>query len=167
MNDIFEPKFHKAWNEALIKERKIRMKWYQDYESNAAKDKEEFSSDKPTDEDSKVPCLCKDKGISAKELDWPRHGATGTSTIIRVADTKSKMRPPTSLHKGMLFGNSTEGNGRSEYLKKRSEYDPSEKFRTRVCTSWDYGWKLDEEHELSCCLAPKDCNIRKKAFYRP
>lgn len=77
------------------------MKWNADYE---AKQKEIYLKKEAKDEVSEV---CKDKEIpslyTATEMDWPRDGATGTNTLIRVLETPSSMIIPPPVVRCILY----------------------------------------------------------------
>lgn len=56
------------------------------------------------------------------------------------------MRPVSPLTKAPLYqGFSHEGKGRQQYLRKRAQKGPEEKFDYPILSSWDYGWRLGEE----------------------
>ncbi|GIX78058.1 uncharacterized protein CDAR_385421 [Caerostris darwini] len=166
MEDLFDPNVYKAWNEALIKEKKIKVKWNQEYGSKL--DDESGASE--VDEEEEPPCTCKDKEkwlkLSEKKFDWPQTGATGTNTIIRIADTPTCMIGSSPIVKNKLYnGISHDGRGRAEYLKNRYQQDPEEKFHKKVCSNWEYGWNIGKPNKL-ICKHPDDCKIRDRVFYK-
>ena len=44
----------------------------------------------------------------------------------------------------LYAGFSKEEKGRYTYLKKRQEIIPENKYQFPLCSSWDYGWRLNE-----------------------
>ncbi|KAF8766945.1 hypothetical protein HNY73_019960 [Argiope bruennichi] len=125
--DLFDPKIYKAWNEAIIKEKKIRAKWHEQYGTKLDKFAEDLDEEQV--EDTELPCTCKDKEkwdkLSEIQFDFPRKGATGTNTLIRIADTPSEMKIPPPIVKSKLYeGISHDGKGRADYLKTRWKEDP-------------------------------------------
>ncbi|XP_054707016.1 protein ATP6V1FNB-like [Uloborus diversus] len=164
-DDIFEPAFYKCWTEALNKEEKIRRKWYSDYESKKQK---ALAGEKEADYEELIEngCTCgmyqtSDKG---SKIVWPRTGALGTTTIIRVLDQPAQMKSqPQDVRNTLYEGISREGKGRYLYLKKRSRKDPEERYYDPVCTSMTHGWNHGKDNELSCTQSDK-CNIQKDAF---
>ncbi|GFS40028.1 uncharacterized protein TNIN_371801 [Trichonephila inaurata madagascariensis] len=165
MGDIFDPKFHKVWDEALIKEKKVRLKWHKEH-GTKLKDTCD-ASDVDEAEESEQPCTCKNKeGKSksfGKRFDWPRKGATGTNTLVRVIDPPYEMKMPHPILKNKLYeGISHHGEGRKKYLKMRwKDEGPDERYFHRMCTSWDYGWNHGKPNELSC-TDPENCKIKER-----
>lgn len=53
------------------------------------------------------------------------------------------MRPVSPQSKESLYhGLSTDGKGRMQYLKKRFQKRPEERFDYPILSSWEYGWRL-------------------------
>lgn len=53
------------------------------------------------------------------------------------------MRPVSPQSRETLYnGLSEEGKGRSQYLKRRVQKMPEEKFDYPLLSSWEYGWRL-------------------------
>ena len=42
-------------------------------------------------------------------------------------------------------GITREGLGRHDYLKKRRELHPDDKYTFQLCSSWDYGWEMPQD----------------------
>lgn len=80
------------------------MKWNADYE---AKKKEIALEKEVKDEVSEVPCTCEDKAFHTSgtetKMEWPREGATGTNTLIRVLETPSCMVIPPPVVRSILY----------------------------------------------------------------
>lgn len=59
------------------------------------------------------------------------------------------MRPVSPQSKGTLYnGLSKEGKGRSQYLNRRMQKMPEERFEYPILSSWEYGWRLGKFWEL-------------------
>merc|ERR1712062_308673 len=55
------------------------------------------------------------------------------------------MKPVSANTKNrIMVGLSKEGGGRSDYLRARKELAPSDKFNFQACSSWDYGWSIQQ-----------------------
>lgn len=48
------------------------------------------------------------------------------------------------VRKLIFDGFSKEGKGRHQYLQNRREVIPERKYQFPLCSSWDYGWRLEE-----------------------
>ena len=56
------------------------------------------------------------------------------------------MLPVENEVKARLYhGITREGLGRCDYLKKRLEKSPDDKYRIQQCSSWEYGWDMPKE----------------------
>ena len=69
----------------------------------------------------------------------------------RVPDKVEKcadiMHPVDNSVRGRLYNGITrEGLGRHDYLKKRRELHPDDKYTYQLCSSWDYGWEMPQEN---------------------
>ena len=63
--------------------------------------------------------------------------------------TKEEMRPPPAkMRDGLYEGFTKEERGRYRYLKQRKLAIPEQKFHFPLLSSWEYGWKIDEEFQL-------------------
>ncbi|GFT21057.1 uncharacterized protein NPIL_680371 [Nephila pilipes] len=87
------------------KSKMICLKWHEQYGSKL--DDSFDASDVEDVEEYEQPCTCKDKEkktkSTEKKFDWPRRGATGTSTLISVADTPIVMKLPPPVVKSKLY----------------------------------------------------------------
>jgi len=60
-------------------------------------------------------------------------------------DLMEEMRPPSPKTKTALYdGFTKEGKGRYQYLRKRYDTIPEQKFSFPILSSWDYGWRLSD-----------------------
>lgn len=59
-----------------------------------------------------------------------------------------EMRPVDEKSRALLYdGFSREGRGRARYLGERRQRGPDVKFTYPVASSWEYGWKINDEME--------------------
>ena len=78
------------------------------------------------------------------------------------------MLPVESEVKARLYhGITREGLGRCDYLKKRLEKSPDDKYRIQQCSSWEYGWDMPKE-DPNTFTAPKHGRTRivRDTFYK-
>ena len=55
------------------------------------------------------------------------------------------MYPVSEPARAQLYdGFSKQGKGRHQYLKERKQLIPENKYQFPLCSSWDYGWKLED-----------------------
>jgi len=67
------------------------------------------------------------------------------------------MYPVERSVKNLLYdGFSKEEKGRRQYMRQRQNVIPENKYRFPLCSSWDYGWRLED-------AIPKEA-IRKPEF---
>jgi len=58
----------------------------------------------------------------------------------------AEMRAVDDKSKAVLYdGFSREGRGRARYLRERHDRAPDDKFTYPVVSSWEYGWKINDE----------------------
>lgn len=64
----------------------------------------------------------------------------------RARREKGQMRPVDDQSKAALYdGFSREGRGRARYLRERHRQAPDTKFTYPMVSSWEYGWKVNDE----------------------
>lgn len=75
--------------------------------------------------------------------------------IARIAEeakrfeTHEEMKPaPSKLREGLYDGFTKEEKGRYRYLKERKTDIPEKKYHFPLLSSWEYGWKIDEQYQL-------------------
>lgn len=49
-----------------------------------------------------------------------------------------------TVKKKLYDGFTKENKGRYQYMKERKQQGPEAKYPYPLCSSWDYGWKLDD-----------------------
>ncbi|XP_029990867.1 protein ATP6V1FNB [Sphaeramia orbicularis] len=75
------------------------------------------------------------------------------------------MRPASPQTRLSLYQDSHQGKGRSQYLWRRGQMKPEEKFDFPLLTSWEYGWRLDNytlDYRTPCCARS---SVVKNTFY--
>ena len=81
----------------------------------------------------------------------------------------TEMRPVTPTTRKLLFkGFSALGEGRYQYLQKRKQKKPEDKYEFPVTSSWEYGWKMTKSMKNSsiCTANFGRTKIVKDSFYR-
>ena len=79
--------------------------------------------------------------------------------------TEEEMYVPSFKTKDKLYdGFTKEEKGRYQYLKERKNVIPEQKYSFPILSSWEYGWKLDEQFKLQ---RPKHARTRmiQDSFY--
>ncbi|KAK2821543.1 hypothetical protein Q7C36_020886 [Tachysurus vachellii] len=78
------------------------------------------------------------------------------------------MRPVSPQSRETLYnGLSKEGKGRSQYLKRRMEKMPEERFEYPLLSSWEYGWRLgDYWHDYKSPLKGRSAVVRSTFYAR-
>ncbi|MCI4390318.1 hypothetical protein PGIGA_G00121270 [Pangasianodon gigas] len=78
------------------------------------------------------------------------------------------MRPVSPQSRETLYnGLSIEGKGRSQYLKRRIQKMPEERFDYPLLSSWEYGWRLgDYGHEYKSPVNGRSAVVRSTFYAR-
>ncbi|KAI5093367.1 hypothetical protein C0J45_16505, partial [Silurus meridionalis] len=78
------------------------------------------------------------------------------------------MKPVSPKTRETLYnGLSKEGKGRSQYLKRRVEKMPEERFEYPLLSSWEYGWRLgDYVHDYKSPVNGRSAVIRSTFYAR-
>jgi hypothetical protein len=69
-------------------------------------------------------------------------GATQSPADQSSTGNLEMRKVPSSTLKLLFQGISHDGQGRAQYLRKRYQQAPEEKFRYPILSSWEYGWNL-------------------------
>ncbi|KAL4655821.1 hypothetical protein GN956_G6174 [Arapaima gigas] len=78
----------------------------------------------------------------------------------------SIMRPVSPSTKGVLHKDlSTQGSGRTLYLRRRLEKNPEEKYPHPEVSSWEYGWRLGDYVKDYRCPVNGRSGIVRDTFY--
>ncbi|KAH9519341.1 Protein atp6v1fnb [Bulinus truncatus] len=102
----------------------------------------------------KLPALSSDAKFSRK---------TGNLNLISsenalndaILDEPEMRAPPPSIRKLLYDGFTKEEKGRYHYLQQRHQKIPEEKFAFPTCSSWEYGWKLEDVIKKEDIKKPK------------
>lgn len=101
----------------------------------------------------KLPEICVEARYNRKKMNLndPLIGSRSKTQT----DLPIEMRPPSPGSRDALFdGFTKEGKGRYQYLRRRFEIIPEKKFAFPMLTSWEYGWRLED-------------NIKKEDIKKP
>ncbi|XP_045165356.2 protein ATP6V1FNB-like [Mercenaria mercenaria] len=140
----------KFLEESYNKERDVRLAWHAKLgpkDGGKSKQFEVFrrkieNEAKPADGFlSKVPKNVKEPRYNKKitQADDTFVCKSGTNLL------SAEMRPVTPGVKEKLYdGFTKEGKGRYQYLEKRNEKNPEDKFSFPLLSSWEYGWRLGD-----------------------
>ncbi|XP_078275538.1 protein SPMIP1-like [Rhinoraja longicauda] len=156
------------WKESITKEDLLRMCWLRRFKGNLSQPPEREIVLKKIPKLPRIPVQTKEPkaqekvaGPSAKEK--CKKSIAEKKTANRSLDD---MRPITPEVRALLYnGFSKEDKGRSLYLKTRKKKGPSEKYEYPLTTSWNYGWKIEENVEYKKPNFGRTA-IVETAFYR-
>ncbi|XP_060592639.1 protein SPMIP1-like [Ruditapes philippinarum] len=141
----------KFLEESYLKEQGQRLTWYAKQqgrrEGGKSKQFEVFRR--------KIENESKPEGLMArvpKGVKEPRYNKKITRTDDTLCDKSdginllsAEMRPvPASVTEKLYDGFTKEGKGRYQYLRKRNEMNPEDKFEFPLLNSWEYGWRLSD-----------------------
>ncbi|XP_062842192.1 protein SPMIP1 isoform X2 [Trichomycterus rosablanca] len=76
------------------------------------------------------------------------------------------MRPVSPQSREALYhGLTTEGKGRGQYLQKRFQKRPEERFDYPILSSWEYGWRLGDYEQSYRSPANGRSGVVRSNFY--
>ncbi|XP_072097103.1 protein SPMIP1-like [Mobula birostris] len=138
------------WKESMTKEDLLRFCWLRHFKGDLSKPPARVTECK------KVPTLphggfqIQDAAVQgkeggpSKEVKQKKLRAKEQAPTVSMSD----MRPVTPEVRALLYdGFSKEDKGRYQYLKARKKKGPSEKYEYPLTTSWNYGWKIEDNAE--------------------
>ena len=151
----------KFWEETYDKETHARLSWFrQKSGSDTAGDSKQFEVFK-----KKIEAACPKPTESllklrhAKPVKYNRRRANYDGNLdelkknLKPVDKSLlvEMYPPPERQRTLLYdGFTKEGKGRYQYLQSRYRSNiPEEKYQYQTLSSWDYGWKLNDERNKS------------------
>eukprot|EP00794_Sanderia_malayensis_P005921 gene5921-6607_t len=165
------------WKESIHKEATVRLLWHMKYSKEFAR-----SSFRPVQDRTKTlkmkPGLLSSSLQGSAEQMAPKFSKTSPSKTITISTTddagtlslrQSEMRPVTPDTRKLLYkGFSAVGEGRYEYLQKRKEKKPEEKYEFPITSGWEYGWKMKNTMKNSTTRPAEFGRTRivKDSFYR-
>ncbi|KAK7499479.1 hypothetical protein BaRGS_00009131 [Batillaria attramentaria] len=151
-NANFTTQYQEFLKEAIEKESSKRLNWFHNRRSqsmNKPRQLEVFrkkitEGSKPSEALlEKLPAIKKEARHARQKADFndPLLGQRAYTSI----DLQDEMRPPSPKTKDALFdGFTKEGKGRHQYLRRRYDTIPENKFTFPMVSSWEYGWRLGD-----------------------
>ena len=165
------------WKESIHKEATVRLLWHMKFSKEFARNqnirehylkKQAELSMMKTAPVSHIGLERYPKTKKAETL--PDPGKDGEDVQSgRGQGLATEMRPVTPSTRELLFkGFSALGEGRHQYLRKRKEKKPEEKYEYPVTSGWEYGWKIGRSMG-NFRMRPAEfgrTRIIKESFYR-
>ncbi|XP_078091832.1 protein SPMIP1-like [Mustelus asterias] len=154
-------------DKSLTKEDLLRQCWLKHLQNNRHKPSVRGTEHKkgvmlPHRDLQKTASAEQEKEASVKEGEAEKSEAGKKVATV----TLSIMRPVTPEVRALLYdGFSKEEKGRYQYLKARTKKGPSEKYKHALTSSWDYGWKLEDDAEYKKPPFGRSAMV-ETAFYR-
>merc|ERR1712240_954416 len=141
------------WAESIKKETQLRRSWYSQHQS-----KSELTKDMTNVTEIMKRRASKLRSFVPKPVDRKVEGSEENETEDKLPELKKSKE--TRLYNGIT----KEGLGRANYLKKRREKSPDDKYTFQLCSSWDYGWEMPK----GTFNAPKNGRTRivRDTFYK-
>ncbi|XP_072418162.1 protein SPMIP1-like [Chiloscyllium punctatum] len=155
------------WKENITKEDLLRLCWLRDHQKGLNKTPGRQKELKKSFVRPHID-LQKQKSTEQEEKTSVTEGDTEEpKTEEKVATVSySDMRPVTPEVQALLYdGFSKEEKGRYQYLKARTKKGPSEKYNHAITSSWEYGWKLEDDAEYKKPAFGRSAMV-ETAFYR-
>merc|ERR1712168_1558234 len=140
------------WAESIKKETQLRRSWYSTHQS-----KEQSTKSMENSNQILQRRASKLRAFVPKAVDRKIEGYNENETEVKLPELKRTpdkvgkcaeiMHPVDNSVRGRLYNGITrEGLGRHDYLKKRRELHPDDKYTYQLCSSWDYGWEMPQEN---------------------
>lgn len=151
-NANFTTQYQEFLKESFEKESSKRLNWFRNRRSasiNKPRQLEVFrkkitEGSKPSEALlEKLPAIQKEARHARVKADFndPMAGRRSYTAI----ELDAEMRPPSPGTKDALFdGFTKEGKGRYQYLQRRNQVNPEDKFAFPITSSWEYGWRLGD-----------------------
>ncbi|XP_043934726.1 protein ATP6V1FNB-like [Protopterus annectens] len=161
MRDFFTTRGQNWWKEVIEKEAYTRLTWRAKYGQAPSTVKTEVPKVQPTAK-RVLPVINYPKYRKRKEQ-APQLQVSASFKDLNARD----MRPVTPQTFNLLYqGFSKEGKGRCEYLQRRKQKGPEEKFEYPLLSSWIYGWRLGDVVKEMRTPAHGRSRIVKDTFYK-
>lgn len=162
------------WKETINKEETVRLLWHMKFSKEFARDHNLKEKDRKKQTEI---TWSKTAPMSTLNLQrYPKKKATAKLTDTEMGSKSpgqtglaSDMRAVTPSTRELLFkGFSALGEGRYQYLQKRKQKDPEEKYEFPVTSGWEYGWKITSSMKKSNSRPAEFGRTRivKDSFYR-
>lgn len=169
------------WKESIDKEATVRLTWHIKYSKEFAR-----SNTLPTSSQTEKAYKAAQhnvihKAVKVSEMkpnlakDQPRK--SGLSRLVNEVSNEnlndsirvSEMRPVTPITRKLLYkGFSAVGEGRYQYLQRRKQKKPEQKYEFPITSGWEYGWKIANSMKNSTTRPAEFGRTRivKDSFYR-
>lgn len=140
------------WKEAIDKEAKARLGSFAKLKGQCRSQGRQFEvfrkkleEGRPTDDIlERLPPIAVETRHHKKKADFNEVFDIGEGEAQALVSLP-EMRPVSPLVRRSLYdGFTREGKGRDIYLKQRYDKIPEDKYTFPSCTSWDYGWRLND-----------------------
>ncbi|KAK7102064.1 protein SPMIP1-like [Littorina saxatilis] len=151
-NPNFTTQFQEFMKESFEKESSQRLAWFNKRRSqtvNRPRQLEVFrkkitEGSKPSEALlEKLPAIGKEARHARVKADW--NDPLLENRPQAPLEIESEMRPPSGKTRDTLYdGFTKEGKGRYQYLRRRYDTIPEQKFEFPILSSWDYGWRLGD-----------------------
>lgn len=151
-NPNFTTAFQEFMKESIEKETNQRLAWFNKRRSQSITRPRQLEvfrkkiteGSKPSEALlEKLPAIGSEVRRNRKKADFndPLLGNRAQTCV----DLQAEMKPPSPVTRDTLFdGFTKEGKGRYQYLRKRYDTIPEQKYTFPIISSWDYGWRLDD-----------------------
>lgn len=161
------------WKESIHKEATVRLLWHMKFSKEFARN--HSLQEKERKKQSEIS-WSKTVPVSTLNLERYPKKKKSTKSPDKYEDNKeflsskgNDMRPVTPSTRELLFkGFSALGEGRYQYLQKRKQKKPEQKYEFPVTSGWEYGWKVTTSMKNSS-IRPAEfgrTRIVKDSFYR-
>ena len=163
------------WKESIHKEATVRLLWHMKFSKEFARDHNFLNQKKSKLAPLKVATISTSP-INTFNLErYPKVKAAKAEVFSSTNEDKlqhksvSEMRPVTPSTRDLLFkGFSALGEGRYQYLQKRKQKKPEQKYEFPITSGWEYGWKVTTSMKNSSTRPAEFGRTRivKDSFYR-
>ena len=161
------------WKESIHKEATVRLLWHMKFSKEFARNHSlQEQQRKKQDEISwskTVPVTTINLERYPKKKKINKLPDAGQEEKKSLKGLTSEMRPVTPSTRDLLFkGFSALGEGRYQYLQKRKQKKPEQKYEFPVTSGWEYGWKVTKSMKNSSTRPAEFGRTRivKDSFYR-
>ncbi|XP_032895238.1 protein ATP6V1FNB [Amblyraja radiata] len=156
------------WKESITKEDLLRMCWLRQFKGNLSQPPEREIVRKKIPTLPHIPLQTQEPKAQEKvAAQSAKEKCKKPAAEKKPAnESLSDMRPVSPEVRELLYdGFSKEDKGRYLYLKARKKKGPSEKYEYPLTSSWNYGWKIEEDVEYKKPNFGRTALV-ETAFYR-
>ncbi|XP_051890102.1 protein ATP6V1FNB-like [Pristis pectinata] len=156
------------WKESITKEDLLRLCWLRRFKGDLSKPPARETKRKRVPTLPHIDVQTQEAAVQEKEGSPSEEEKQKDSIAEEQAPAMalSDMRPVTPEVRALLYdGFSKEDKGRYLYLKARMKKGPSEKYEYPLTSSWNYGWKIEDDVEYKKPGFGRSALV-ETAFYR-